>query len=95
MAIEFDCFLIDEVMAVGDSRFVEKCNDELFRKRKDRSIVLVSHIPAVVRMVCDSAVVLERGKLHEFECIESAVAFYNEAKADGGPCVAELSHRQQ
>ena len=32
MAIEFDCFLIDEVIAVGDSRFQEKCKTELLGK---------------------------------------------------------------
>jgi capsular polysaccharide transport system ATP-binding protein len=34
MAIEFDCFLIDEVITVGDARFHEKCRKELFEKRK-------------------------------------------------------------
>ena len=43
LAVEFDCYLIDEVIAVGDSRFADKCKYELFEKRKDRSIILVSH----------------------------------------------------
>src|SRR5450631_3233194 len=42
MAIEFDCFLIDEAMVVGDARFHARCNDELFKKRKDRAFILVS-----------------------------------------------------
>ena len=33
LAIDFDCFLIDEVIAVGDSRFQVRCNEELFEKR--------------------------------------------------------------
>ena len=37
MAIEFDCYLIDEVIAVGDARFHEKCQIELFEKRKDET----------------------------------------------------------
>ena len=43
MAIEFDCFLIDEAMVVGDARFHQRCHDELFHKRKDRAFILVSH----------------------------------------------------
>ncbi|ONU30879.1 ATP-binding protein, partial [Burkholderia cenocepacia] len=37
MSIEFDCFLIDEGMSVGDHRFHQKCNVELFEKRADRA----------------------------------------------------------
>ena len=33
MAIEFDCYLIDEVISVGDARFHAKCQRELFEKR--------------------------------------------------------------
>ena len=37
MAVEFDCFLIDEVIAVGDARFHDRCAHELFDKRRDRA----------------------------------------------------------
>src|SRR4051812_25322280 len=43
MVIEFDCFLIDEIIAVGDARFHEKCNRELFDERGDRAMIIVSH----------------------------------------------------
>ena len=55
LSVEFDCYLIDEVIAVGDSRFAEKCKHELFEKRKDRSIILVSHSPSAMRAYCDKA----------------------------------------
>lgn len=45
MVVEFDCFLIDEIVAVGDARFHEKCRVELFEKRLDRAMILVSHDP--------------------------------------------------
>jgi capsular polysaccharide transport system ATP-binding protein len=44
MSIEFDCFLIDEGMSVGDHRFHQKCNDELFGKRGDRAMIIVAHL---------------------------------------------------
>ena len=76
MAIEFDCFLIDEGMAVGDSRFGDRCHVELFQKRKDRSFILVSHSPEVIRLYCERAVVLHDGRIHEFDSVDQAYEFY-------------------
>jgi len=76
MAVEFDCFLIDEIVAVGDSRFHEKCRVELFEKRKDRAMILVSHDPNMIKSHCDSAVVLEHGTLTPFENIDDAYSHY-------------------
>jgi capsular polysaccharide transport system ATP-binding protein len=76
MAIEFDCFLIDEITAVGDSRFHEKCRVELFEKRKDRALILVSHDPKTIRAHCDSASVLTNGKLQSFGSVDDAYTYY-------------------
>ena len=76
MTIEFDCFLIDEVIAVGDSRFHEKCQHELFEKRKDRAMIIVSHDANFIKNHCDHAAVLQAGKLYSFECIDEAYEFY-------------------
>ena len=78
MAIEFDCYLIDEVMAVGDQRFRDRCQIELFEKRKDRAMIFVSHNPTTVRKFCDSVSVLDKGALYEFSQIEDAFNFYQE-----------------
>ncbi len=76
MAIEFDCFLIDEGMAVGDSRFGDRCHVELFEKRKDRSFILVSHDANIIRAYCERAAVLHLGRLYEFATVDDAFAFY-------------------
>lgn len=81
MAIEFDCFLIDEIVSVGDSRFHEKCHIELFEKRKDRAMILVSHDPGYIRAHCDHAAVLVAGRLHSFDQVDDAFAFYQEHSA--------------
>ena len=78
MVVEFDCFLIDEIVAVGDSRFHEKCRIELFEKRKDRAIILVSHDAAYVRAHCNHAAVLINGNLTTFEQVDDAFAFYQD-----------------
>jgi capsular polysaccharide transport system ATP-binding protein len=76
LAIEFDCFLIDEVIAVGDERFQQKCHDELFEKRRDRAFVIVSHDPGLIRTYCDRAAVLEGGQLTMFSDVVQALDCY-------------------
>lgn len=76
LAVEFDCFLIDEVIAVGDSRFHEKCKIELFEKRKDRAMIMVSHQPENIVDHCSRAAVLHEGKLVCFDDVGQAYAFY-------------------
>jgi capsular polysaccharide transport system ATP-binding protein len=79
MAIDFDCMLIDEVLAVGDQRFKERCHEELLVKRKERAIVLVSHEAGTIAEICDSAYVLVEGCLHHFNEVEEAYLFYTES----------------
>jgi capsular polysaccharide transport system ATP-binding protein len=78
LAVDFDCFLIDEVVAVGDQRFQIKCHEELFVKRRDRAMIIVSHNPEFIRAHCDSAAVLVKGKLHPFPLVDDAFKFYSE-----------------
>jgi len=77
MAVEFDCFLIDEVTAVGDARFHEKCRRELFEKRGDRAMIMVSHVGSQIREHCSRACVLLDGRIHAFGDVESAYSFYH------------------
>jgi capsular polysaccharide transport system ATP-binding protein len=77
MAIEFDCFLIDEVVTVGDSRFHEKCERELFERRSDRALIFVSHDRRTISEHCQRANVLKDGKIHVFQNIDDAYAFYD------------------
>lgn len=81
MAVEFDCFLIDEIIAVGDSRFHDKCQYELFEKRKDRTMIIVSHQPDFISTHCDKAAVLVEGKLHSFNFVGEAMDFYHKHSA--------------
>jgi capsular polysaccharide transport system ATP-binding protein len=76
MAVEFDCFLIDEAMVVGDVRFHERCHVELFHKRKDRAFILVTHQAEVIRLYCENAAVLHEGRLIPFPSVEAAYSFY-------------------
>jgi ABC-type polysaccharide/polyol phosphate transport system ATPase subunit len=77
MVVEFDCFLIDEIIAVGDSRFSEKCRHELFEKRKDRAMIIVSHQPEQIRAHCSTILLLNQGRIEKFNDIDEAYEYYS------------------
>lgn len=62
--VDADLLLIDEVLAVGDAAFQQKCHDVLNRARDEgRTILLVTHDMGQVQRFCDRALLLERGKV--------------------------------
>lgn len=77
LAIEFDCYLIDEVILVGDANFQRKCQLELFEKRSDRSMIIVSHDMHTVRELCTRSVLLRNGQSSEFDSVDEAIAEYD------------------
>ena len=81
MVIEFDCFLIDEIIAVGDARFHEKCHFELFQRRGDRAMIIVSHDAGYIREHCTRAAVLVGGELHHPMGLDEAFDFYHHKAA--------------
>ena len=74
---DFDCLLIDEILSVGDQRFRKKCHDELFVKRADKSMILISHDMAIIREYCHKALVLKRGRGRVFEDLDLAISIYS------------------
>lgn len=80
MVVEFECFLIDEIIAVGDARFHEKCHVELFEKRADRSMIIVSHDAYYIKNHCHRAGVLHSGSVKMFDNVDDAYNFYNSVR---------------
>lgn len=76
MTIEFDCFLIDEIIAVGDQRFHDKCHVELFERRADRAMIFVSHDINYIQAHCQRAAVLSDANLTMFDNVSEAYEFY-------------------
>ena len=76
LAIEFDCYLIDEVIMVGDRNFQNKCKAEFFEKRRDRSLLLASHALGTVRQYCNRAIVLDQGAATMYEDVNEAISIY-------------------
>jgi capsular polysaccharide transport system ATP-binding protein len=78
LAIDFDCYLIDEVIAVGDQRFQRRSHEELFERRADRSMILASHMGEIVKSYCSRALVLHRGRGKIFTDLDLAFDIYND-----------------
>src|SRR6266496_92899 len=66
MNVQPDVLLLDEVLAVGDEAFQQKCFARIGDfKRAGGTIVFVSHDPSAVERVCDRALLLEHGRVVE------------------------------
>jgi capsular polysaccharide transport system ATP-binding protein len=78
LIIEFDCYMIDEVISVGDQRFHRKSEYELFEKRKDRALVIASHDRNAIKAHCTRALVLHRGRGKLFDDIDLALDIYQD-----------------
>jgi capsular polysaccharide transport system ATP-binding protein len=77
LAVDFDCYLIDETTSAGDSRFNAKCRLALQDRLSRASLVMVSHIPEHIRAYCQRAAVLTEGQLRVYGNIDDAVAAYH------------------
>ena len=76
MAFDFDYYLIDEVMAVGDARFKKKSR-LVFRERlKNAKLILVSHNMKLIGNMCDSVVLLENGRAIYYDDASEGIAAY-------------------
>jgi ABC-2 type transport system ATP-binding protein len=82
-----DIMLIDEVLAVGDASFGQKCMDIFYQRRAaGKTIVLVTHDMATVQAMCHRAVLLHDGELHHSGKAQDAAVKYlqlNFSGADG------------
>jgi ABC-type polysaccharide/polyol phosphate transport system ATPase subunit len=62
--VDADVLLIDEVLAVGDAAFQQKCFEQFEKlKREGRTIVLVTHDMSAVERFCDRAMLIDRGRV--------------------------------
>ena len=77
MAIEFDCYLIDEITAVGDARFQARCKLAFDERRKRSDLIMVSHSMQTVKDYCNHGAVLVDGQLLMFENVDRAIETYN------------------
>lgn len=76
MAIKFDYYLIDEVIAVGDISFKKKCKVVLSERLESATVILISHSNSLMREFCTHGLLLKDGKVESFPKLNDAIRFY-------------------
>ena len=76
MAFDFDYYLIDEVMSVGDSQFKSKCSEVFKNRLKNSNIVLVTHSMSEVEKLCDIVLLVRDGKIHVYDDVTEGIKAY-------------------
>jgi capsular polysaccharide transport system ATP-binding protein len=74
LAIDFECYLVDEITAVGDSRFQKRSKAAFKEKLERANIIMVSHSNATLRDYCEVGAVLHEGRLTLFDDIKDAIS---------------------
>ncbi|WP_422475538.1 ABC transporter ATP-binding protein [Endozoicomonas sp. ALB032] len=77
MAFDFDYYLIDELTAVGDKRFKEKCRKTFDAKKGIANFLFVSHNINELKRQCDIGIYIKDGSIHVHNSIDDAIAAYN------------------
>lgn len=81
LSIDFECYLIDEVTAVGDARFAARCQDEFAKRRRMADVIMVSHAMTTIQQYCDRGMVLAGGQIHVFSKLDEAIELYKKLNA--------------
>ncbi len=77
--LEPEILLVDEVLAVGDIKFQEKCLGKMNEVATEgRTVLFVSHNMAAARQLCQTGIVLEHGRVAHQGTIDSAIAYYTQ-----------------
>jgi capsular polysaccharide transport system ATP-binding protein len=76
MAFDFDYYLIDEIMAVGDATFKAKSRKVFDERLKRSNVILVSHNMNLIRKMCQAVVHLDAGQAEFFRDVEQGIAAY-------------------
>lgn len=77
MAFDFDYYLIDEVMSVGDAQFKRKCADVFRGKMQKSNVVLVSHSMPEIEKLCDIVLLVRDGGIQVYDDVSEGIKAYN------------------
>lgn len=76
MALPFDTYLIDEILAVGDASFKAKSQEMMTERLRSAGAVIVSHAMGELKRLCSSGVFLADGRLYHYPEVGKAVEHY-------------------
>lgn len=75
--VSADILVVDEILAVGDFRFQQKCKERMANMMKGGTTLLfVSHSEAQVKELCQKAVWLKKGEIQMFDDVDKVFAYY-------------------
>lgn len=76
--LDSEILIMDEVLAVGDMKFQQKCIDKMSKvsSEEGRTILYVSHNMNTIKRLCDRCVVLEHGKVIFNGSVDEAISIY-------------------
>ncbi|MDP9688885.1 UNVERIFIED_ORG: capsular polysaccharide transport system ATP-binding protein [Pseudomonas mohnii] len=77
MAFDFDYYLIDEVMSVGDAHFKRKCTDVFEERLQKSKVVLVSHSMPEIKKLCDVVLLVRDGGVQIYDDVDEGIKAYN------------------
>jgi lipopolysaccharide transport system ATP-binding protein len=82
--LEAEILIVDEVLAVGDAEFQKKCMGKMgeVTKENGRTVLFVSHNLESVKTLCDTAILLTNGRMHECTDINEALNIYLQERHD-------------
>lgn len=72
LAVDFECYLVDEVTAAGDERFRARCEAALMHRRETATLIMTSHDPGTLRQYCRRGAVVYGGMVVFYDTIEEA-----------------------
>jgi capsular polysaccharide transport system ATP-binding protein len=78
MAFNFDYYLVDEVTAVGDTAFKQKCSSLLDNKMKTSNLLMVSHSEKSLIKHCENGLFIGKNNIKYFDCLKTALKHYQE-----------------
>lgn len=76
MAIDFDVYLIDETLSVGDARFKKKCTEVFAEKAEKANLIVVSHEISTIKKYSDKILLIHKGNATIYTDVDEAISIY-------------------
>ncbi|WP_193089810.1 ABC transporter ATP-binding protein [Advenella sp. FME57] len=77
LAFDFDYYLVDEAMSVGDAHFKKKASQAFKDRVGKANLILTTHGMNQVRSLCDYVLLIDKGQVLPYENVEEGIAAYN------------------
>ncbi|MEM1299322.1 MAG: ABC transporter ATP-binding protein [Pseudomonadota bacterium] len=74
IGLDFDCYLVDEIIGVGDAAFRDKCRAAFRERLGNARLIMVSHNPQALAQFCEAGLVIENGRLSYHDRLKDALA---------------------